>query len=91
MKVLYIGSERSEAQAVANALRTVDEGVSVLWAAQLENAANWLGENRGLDALVILAFQMNIDPAYVAAHHVVRFLAMVAAVPLVVRWLNRYP
>ena len=53
MKVLYIGSERSEAQAVANALRTVDEGVSVLWAAQLENAANWLGENRGLDALVM--------------------------------------
>jgi PAS domain S-box-containing protein len=53
MKVLYIGSERSEAQAVANALRTVDEGVSVLWASQLENAANWLGENRGLDALVM--------------------------------------
>src|SRR5690349_5444305 len=53
MKVLYIGSERSEAQAVANALRTVDESVSVLWAAQLENAVNWLGENRGLDALVM--------------------------------------
>jgi PAS domain S-box-containing protein len=53
MKVLYIGSERSEAQAVANALRSVDDSVSVLWAAQLENAANWLGENRGLDALVM--------------------------------------
>lgn len=42
-----------------------------------------------LDALVILAYQMNIDPAYVAAHHVVRFLLMVAAVPLVARWLER--
>ncbi len=42
-----------------------------------------------LDALVILAYQMNIDPAYVAAHHVVRFLAMVAAVPIVARWLER--
>ncbi len=42
-----------------------------------------------LDALVILAYQMNIDPAYVAAHHVVRFLLMVATVPLVARWLQR--
>ena len=45
----------------------------------------------GLDALVILAFQMNIDPAYVAAHHVARFIAMVAAVPLVARWLDKHP
>jgi PAS domain S-box-containing protein len=55
MKVLYIGSERSEAQTIASALRGVDEGVSVLWAAQLENAANWLGESRGLDVLVMEA------------------------------------
>jgi len=55
MKVLYIGSERSEAQSIASALRGVDEAVSVLWAAQLENAANWLGESRGLDALVMEA------------------------------------
>ncbi len=55
MKVLYIGSERNDAQAVANALRSVDEGISLLWASQLENAANWLGESRGLDALVMEA------------------------------------
>jgi membrane AbrB-like protein len=42
-----------------------------------------------LDALTIIAFQMNIDPAYVAAHHVARFLAMVIAIPFVVRWLTR--
>jgi len=34
---------------------------------------------------------MNIDPAYVAAHHVVRLLALVAAVPLLSRWLRRRP
>jgi len=42
-----------------------------------------------LEALTVLAYQMNVDPAYVAAHHVVRFLAIVIAVPLVVRWLSR--
>ena len=42
-----------------------------------------------LDALIILAYQMNIDPAYVAAHHVARFLAMVIAVPILARWLER--
>jgi membrane AbrB-like protein len=44
-----------------------------------------------LDALIILAYQMDIDPAYVAAHHVARFLALVAAVPLLARWLDRNP
>jgi hypothetical protein len=42
-----------------------------------------------LDALVIIAFQMNIDPAYVAAHHVARFLAMVLLIPFLARWLAR--
>jgi uncharacterized membrane protein AbrB (regulator of aidB expression) len=34
---------------------------------------------------------MDIDPAYVAAHHVARLLALVAAVPILVRWLDRHP
>lgn len=42
-----------------------------------------------LDALTVLAFQMNIDPAYVAAHHVARFIAVVIAVPILARWLAR--
>jgi uncharacterized protein len=42
-----------------------------------------------LDALIILAYQMNIDPAYVAAHHVARFLALAIAVPILARWLER--
>ena len=44
-----------------------------------------------LDALTILAYQMNIDPAYVAAHHVARFFVLAAAVPVAVRWLERHP
>jgi hypothetical protein len=43
------------------------------------------------EALTVLAFQLNIDPAYVAAHHVVRFLALVVAVPILARWLARKP
>jgi uncharacterized protein len=43
------------------------------------------------EALTVLAFQMNVDPAYVAAHHVVRFLALVVAVPVLARWLARKP
>jgi membrane AbrB-like protein len=42
-----------------------------------------------LDALTILAFQMNIDPAYVAAHHVARFVALSFAAPLIARFLSR--
>jgi hypothetical protein len=42
-----------------------------------------------LEALTVLAFQMNIDPAYVAAHHVVRFVALAIAVPILARWLAR--
>ncbi len=35
----------------------------------------------GLEAMVILAFVLNLDPAFVAAHHLARFLAMSFAVP----------
>lgn len=42
-----------------------------------------------LEALTLLAYQMNVDPAYVAAHHVVRFVALIIAVPLLTRWLGR--
>jgi len=43
------------------------------------------------EALTILAFEMNVDPAYVAAHHVVRFLVLVLAVPVLGRWLASRP
>lgn len=44
-----------------------------------------------LDALIIIAYQMNIDPGYVAAHHVARLLALIIAVPILARWLARKP
>jgi membrane AbrB-like protein len=43
------------------------------------------------EALTVLAFQMNIDPAYVAAHQVMRFMVLVVAVPVLARWLARKP
>lgn len=40
-----------------------------------------------LEALTAVAYQFNIDPAYVAAHHVVRFVALSVSIPLLARWL----
>lgn len=38
-----------------------------------------------LEALTVLAYQFDVDPAYVAAHHVVRFMAIAFAVPFLAR------
>ncbi|MCD2471002.1 AbrB family transcriptional regulator [Jiella sp. MQZ9-1] len=38
-----------------------------------------------LEALTVLAFQFKIDPAYVAAHHVIRFIAIATLVPFLAR------
>ncbi|MEH6718549.1 MAG: AbrB family transcriptional regulator [Aurantimonas endophytica] len=42
-----------------------------------------------LEALTVLAFQFDVDPAYVAAHHVVRFLAIALLVPLLATRIAR--
>jgi len=42
-----------------------------------------------LEALTVLAFQFDLDPAYVAAHHVVRFVCLALVVPLLARRLPR--
>lgn len=42
-----------------------------------------------LEGLILLATQMDVDPAYVAAHHVVRFVALLIAVPILARWMAR--
>lgn len=42
-----------------------------------------------LDALVIVSIALDIDPAYVAAHHVARFLALALAIPFVAKWVIR--
>lgn len=44
-----------------------------------------------LEALVAIAYQFDVDPAYVAAHHVVRFVALSITIPLLARWLAAAP
>jgi membrane AbrB-like protein len=43
----------------------------------------------GLDALTILAFAMNLDPAYVAAHHTARYLFLALVIPFIAQRMNR--
>lgn len=40
----------------------------------------------GLEAMVVLAFAMDLDPTFVAAHHLVRFLLIALLAPFIVRW-----
>jgi uncharacterized protein len=42
----------------------------------------------GLDALTILAFAMDLDPAYVAAHHTARYLFLALVIPFVAQRLS---
>ena len=42
-----------------------------------------------LEALTIIAFSLGVDPAYVASHHVARFIMIAVTVPFLARWLNR--
>jgi uncharacterized protein len=42
-----------------------------------------------LEALTVIAFSLGVDPAYVASHHVARFIMIAVTVPFVARWLNK--
>lgn len=42
-----------------------------------------------LEAMVIMAFILDADPAFVAAHHLMRFLCLAFSLPLIVRFLFR--
>jgi hypothetical protein len=42
----------------------------------------------GVEVMAILALALQLDPAYVGAHHVLRFTALSLLVPL---WLRRHP
>jgi PAS domain S-box-containing protein len=52
MKVLYIGRERTDAEAVATALRRLDLNAAISWTARLEPALKWLDANPDLAALI---------------------------------------
>ena len=45
----------------------------------------------GLEAMIILAFALHLDPAYVGAHHLVRFFYVSVMMPFAVAWLRRKP
>ena len=55
MKVLYVGGERSDAQAVAAALRGIAGSVTVSWTSGLDHVARWIDQNADLAALVVEA------------------------------------
>jgi hypothetical protein len=42
----------------------------------------------GLEVMVVLAFALDLDPAFVAAHHLTRFLLIALTAPFVLRALN---
>lgn len=42
-----------------------------------------------LEALTVIAFSLGVDPAYVASHHVVRFMMIAIFVPFLARSLRR--
>src|SRR5262245_55710484 len=60
MKILYFGSERSDAKAVAAALRGIDRNLEVAWASRVEDASKWLESNQDLAAL-IAEFKEDLD------------------------------
>ncbi len=41
-----------------------------------------------MEAMTVISFILGIDPTYVAAHHVMRFLMIAVAVPFIARWLG---
>lgn len=55
MKILYVGRERSDAEAVATALRGIAENVMVSWTSRLDHAARWIDQNTDLAAVVVEA------------------------------------
>ena len=42
----------------------------------------------GLEVMVVLAFALDLDPAFVAAHHLARFLLIALSAPLLLRAFN---
>ena len=45
----------------------------------------------GVEAMTIMAFALNLDPAFVGAHHVVRLIVLNIVVPFWLRGTRRLP
>ncbi len=58
------------------------------WALDLPFGQVWLAYVPGsLEVMVILSLALDLDPAFVGAHHVLRFLALTVVAPI---WLRRH-
>jgi hypothetical protein len=55
MKILYVGTERAEAQGIATAANGLGEGVRVSWTSALDRVAHWIDQTDGLRVLVVEA------------------------------------
>ncbi|MCM2503883.1 AbrB family transcriptional regulator [Aureimonas altamirensis] len=65
-------------------------GCAAIWTLGLDIGRVSLAYAPGaLEALTVLAYQFDIDPAYVAAHHVIRFVGIALLVPVLARRLPR--
>ncbi len=42
-----------------------------------------------MEAMTVISFVLGVDPTYVAAHHVMRFLFIAVSVPFIAKWLAR--
>jgi PAS domain S-box-containing protein len=80
MKILYVGTERAEAQAIATVVNSLGERVRVSWTSGLDGVANWIDQNDGLRVLVVEA-----QPNGSVWRSVLIYLAgLAAALPVVV-------
>lgn len=43
----------------------------------------------GLEAMTILAFALQLDPAFVGAHHLARYILLAFSLPIVAAWIGR--
>jgi uncharacterized protein len=42
-----------------------------------------------MEAMTVISFVLGVDPAYVAAHHVMRFFFIAVSVPFIAKWLSQ--
>jgi uncharacterized membrane protein AbrB (regulator of aidB expression) len=44
-----------------------------------------------VDAMMLLALALHLDPVYVGAHHVARIILVSMTMPIIARWIARAP
>ena len=79
MKVLHVGGQRDDAEAVATALRDIAPNIVVSWTTRLDQASKWIDQNPDLAVLVV---EPQTDPA--SWRPVLRQARGLASHPLVV-------